>query len=86
MARQIALTVGPPIVLANVAGIGLAADVLETSDEDGDRIIGVNLTGAFPMTRALLPTSMRAARKTFTCEAHGRFTAPGMPPGPDSRN
>ncbi|MEU4464118.1 SDR family NAD(P)-dependent oxidoreductase [Streptomyces sp. NPDC024017] len=40
--RQIALAVGPPIVLANVAGIGLAADVLETSDEDGDRIIGVN--------------------------------------------
>ncbi|CAM5260016.1 hypothetical protein [Streptomyces coeruleorubidus] len=42
MARQIALAVGPPAVLANVAGIGLAADVLETSDENGDRIIGVN--------------------------------------------
>ncbi|WP_405522680.1 hypothetical protein [Streptomyces canus] len=42
MARQIALAVGPPAVLASVAGIGLAADVLETSDETGDRIIGVN--------------------------------------------
>ncbi|MEH0448468.1 hypothetical protein QA811_33710 [Streptomyces sp. B21-102] len=37
MARQIALAVGPPAVLANVAGIGLATDVLETSDENGDR-------------------------------------------------
>lgn len=42
VARQIALAVGLPAVLANVAGIGLAADVLATSDETGDRIIGVN--------------------------------------------
>ncbi|WP_406221831.1 hypothetical protein [Streptomyces canus] len=42
MARQIALAVGLPAVLASVAGIGLAADGLEASDEDGDRIIGVN--------------------------------------------
>jgi Dehydrogenases with different specificities (related to short-chain alcohol dehydrogenases) len=54
-ARQIALTVGTPAVLANVAGLSVAASVMDTSDEDWGRIIGVNLTGAFLMTRSLLP-------------------------------
>jgi NAD(P)-dependent dehydrogenase (short-subunit alcohol dehydrogenase family) len=54
-ARQIALTVGTPAVLANVAGLSVVASVMDTSDEDWERIIGVNLTGAFLMTRSLLP-------------------------------
>ncbi|HEY1486891.1 MAG TPA: SDR family oxidoreductase [Micromonosporaceae bacterium] len=55
VARRIALDVGTPVVLANVAGVGVAASVVDTSDEEWNRIIGVNLTGAFLMTRALLP-------------------------------
>jgi NAD(P)-dependent dehydrogenase (short-subunit alcohol dehydrogenase family) len=54
-ARQIALTVGTPAVLANVADLSVVASVMDTSDEDWERIIGVNLTGAFLMTRSLLP-------------------------------
>jgi NAD(P)-dependent dehydrogenase (short-subunit alcohol dehydrogenase family) len=53
--RQIAVNIGAPNVLVNVAGIGVAATVLETSDEDWGRVLSVNLTGPFLTTRATLP-------------------------------
>jgi NAD(P)-dependent dehydrogenase (short-subunit alcohol dehydrogenase family) len=53
--REIAVTIGSPEVLVNVAGIGVAATVLETSDEDWNRVLAVNLTGPFLTTRAILP-------------------------------
>ncbi|MFD7118923.1 SDR family NAD(P)-dependent oxidoreductase [Streptomyces sp. NPDC059922] len=53
--REIAVTAGAPQVLVNVAGTGVAATVLETSDEDGNRVLTVNLTGPFFTTRATLP-------------------------------
>jgi NAD(P)-dependent dehydrogenase (short-subunit alcohol dehydrogenase family) len=53
--REIAVTIGAPEVLVNVAGIGVAATVLETSDEDWSRVLAVNLTGPFLTTRAMLP-------------------------------
>ncbi|MEV6924799.1 SDR family NAD(P)-dependent oxidoreductase [Dactylosporangium sp. NPDC051485] len=55
VAREIAVTIGAPQVLVNVAGIGVAATVLETSDEDWSRVLAVNLTGPFLTTRATLP-------------------------------
>jgi NAD(P)-dependent dehydrogenase (short-subunit alcohol dehydrogenase family) len=53
--REIAVTIGAPEVLVNVAGIGVTATVLETSDEDWRRVLAVNLTGPFLTTRATLP-------------------------------
>jgi NAD(P)-dependent dehydrogenase (short-subunit alcohol dehydrogenase family) len=53
--REIAVTIGAPQVLVNVAGIGVAATVLETSDDDWSRVLAVNLTGPFLTTRATLP-------------------------------
>jgi NAD(P)-dependent dehydrogenase (short-subunit alcohol dehydrogenase family) len=53
--REIAVTIGAPEVLVNVAGIGVAATVMETSDEDWSRVLAVNLTGPFLTTRATLP-------------------------------
>jgi NAD(P)-dependent dehydrogenase (short-subunit alcohol dehydrogenase family) len=53
--REMAVTVGAPEVLVNVAGIGLAATVLETSDADWNRVMAVNLTGPFLTIRAILP-------------------------------
>jgi len=53
--REVAVNIGQPELLVNVAGIGVAATVLETSDEDWDRVIAVNLTGPFYTTRAILP-------------------------------
>src|SRR5690242_8099122 len=53
--REIAMRLGAPDVLVNVAGIVVAATVLETSDEDWSRVLAVNLTGPFLTTRAMLP-------------------------------
>lgn len=49
--------------LANVAGINDDFSPLhETSDAMWDRVIGVNLTGAFKLTRAVLPLMLAAGR------------------------
>jgi len=53
--REVLTTMGSPELLVNVAGIGLSATVLDTSDEDWARVIGTNLTGPFLLTRAVLP-------------------------------
>jgi NAD(P)-dependent dehydrogenase (short-subunit alcohol dehydrogenase family) len=52
---RIAQSLGVPSILVNVAGVGVAATVPETSDEDWARVIGINLTGPFLLTRAILP-------------------------------
>jgi NAD(P)-dependent dehydrogenase (short-subunit alcohol dehydrogenase family) len=55
MVRSVLTTMGSPSLLVNVAGVGVAATVLETSDHDWDRVIATNLTGPFLLTRAILP-------------------------------
>lgn len=52
--------VGTPAVLANVAGVGVAAPAAETSTQDWDRIIGINLTATFTTCRAVLPGMVAA--------------------------
>jgi NAD(P)-dependent dehydrogenase (short-subunit alcohol dehydrogenase family) len=52
---RIATSLDVPALLVNVAGVGVAATVPETSDADWDRVIGINLTGPFLLTRAVLP-------------------------------
>ena len=49
------MTIGAPEVLVNMAGMGVSATVLETSDEDWSRVLSVNLTSPFLTTRAMLP-------------------------------
>jgi NAD(P)-dependent dehydrogenase (short-subunit alcohol dehydrogenase family) len=49
--------------LANVAGVNDDFSPLaETSDEIWDRVIGINLTGVFKLTRAALPAMVAAGR------------------------
>jgi 3-hydroxybutyrate dehydrogenase len=59
--RQVTGALGPVGILVNNAGIALTAKLLDTDDALWDRHLRVNLTGAFLMTRAVLP-GMLAAR------------------------
>ncbi len=42
-------------LVTNVAGIGVAATVVETTNDQWERVISVNLTGTFIVCRAALP-------------------------------
>jgi len=42
-------------LVANVAGIGVAATIVETTNEDWQRVISVNLGGTFVVCRAAVP-------------------------------
>jgi len=42
-------------ILVNNAGLGGFANVVDTTDEDWDRVIGTNLTAVFRLTRAAIP-------------------------------
>jgi NAD(P)-dependent dehydrogenase (short-subunit alcohol dehydrogenase family) len=55
MVREVLTSMGSPELLVNVAGIAIAATVLDTSDQDWNRVINTNLTGPFLLTRAVLP-------------------------------
>ena len=54
-AVQAAGVLGPLDVLCNVAGVGGSYHTLDTTVEIWDRMIGVNLTGPFLVTKACLP-------------------------------
>jgi NAD(P)-dependent dehydrogenase (short-subunit alcohol dehydrogenase family) len=45
-------------VLFNNAGLGLVKSLHETSEEEWDRVMAVNLKGAFLVSRAVLPSMM----------------------------
>jgi hypothetical protein len=52
-------------VLVNNAGIGIHASLVETTDEDWDRILGTNLTAVFRLTRAALPHLVNGGGHVF---------------------
>jgi 3-hydroxybutyrate dehydrogenase len=59
--RRVAQGLGPVEILVNNAGVAVSAKLLDTDDALWERHLRVNLTGAFLMTRAVLP-GMLAAR------------------------
>ena len=66
---------GRPSVLVNCAGIGKFANAHDMAFEDWSRIIGVNLTGTFLMSQAVLPHLLDGRRQhrqhRLQCGAHG---------------
>ena len=48
-------SLGPPVVLVNNAGTNVTRSVRSMSPSDWDRVIAVNLSGAFYCTHAALP-------------------------------
>jgi len=61
MVRAALSALGRIDVLVNNAGVGHPGQVESTSPEEWDRVLDVNLRGAFLVTRAVMPT-MRAQR------------------------
>jgi NAD(P)-dependent dehydrogenase (short-subunit alcohol dehydrogenase family) len=51
--------IGEPLdILVNNAGVGAVGTILQTSPAELDRMIGVNVTGTFLVTRAFLPAML----------------------------
>jgi NAD(P)-dependent dehydrogenase (short-subunit alcohol dehydrogenase family) len=60
--RKVVTELGPPTLLVNNAGVGYYATVTETTDDDWDRVLNVNLKSFFLCAREAIPF-MQSARK-----------------------
>jgi 3-oxoacyl-[acyl-carrier protein] reductase len=61
-AERIEAELGVPRVVVANAGVVRRALVVDTSEEDWDQVVDVNLKGTFLLSRALLPAMIRAKR------------------------
>ncbi len=55
----------PPRLLANVAGVGVAASLTETTREAWDMVVGINLTALFHTCQVVLPRMLDAGGGTI---------------------
>ena len=63
--------------LVNNAGIGINKSFMETTEEDFDRLININLKGVFFFTQKLLPLINEGGRIINISSGLARFTFPG---------
>ena len=78
MVRQAHDELGALDILVNNAGVQFTAPVQDFPDEQWDRIIGINLSGAFYATRAAVPGMTRRGwgRIVNIASAHGLVGSP----------
>lgn len=60
--QKVAAELGPPTLLVNNAGIGYYATVTDTTDDDWDRVLGVNLKSFFLCAREVIPYMQSAGK------------------------
>ncbi len=65
VSARVLATVGVPRVVVNNAGVVHRGLVQETTDEEWNRVIAINLTAAFQVTRAFLPAMLTANAGRF---------------------
>jgi NAD(P)-dependent dehydrogenase (short-subunit alcohol dehydrogenase family) len=63
--------------LVNNAGIGVYAPFAETTEEDFDRLMNIQVKGVFFLTQKLLPTIADGGRIVNLSSGLARFTLPG---------
>src|SRR5205814_6264813 len=68
-ADAVARDLGVPRVVVSNAGIVRRSLVVETSEEDWDRVVDVNLKGAFLVARAFLPAMIAKRRGRYVAVA-----------------
>lgn len=71
----------PDVVMAN-AGIGVQGSFLDTSEEDWQRVLGVNLWGVVHTLRSFLPAMVErgeGGHVVITASMAGYFATPGLP-------
>jgi NAD(P)-dependent dehydrogenase (short-subunit alcohol dehydrogenase family) len=64
--------------LVNNAGISVMAKIVETKEEDFDRLVDVHLKGVFFLTQALLPMIADGGRIVNLSSGLARFCTPGF--------
>src|SRR5262245_60621602 len=60
--QKVVTELGPPTLLVNNAGIGLQKTVTETTDDDWDRVLNVNLKSFFLCAREAIPFMEKAGK------------------------
>ena len=59
------LAEGPPALLVNVAGIGVAAELADTTTDQWDAVLAVDLSAVFHLCRLVLPAMLDAGGGTI---------------------
>jgi 3-oxoacyl-[acyl-carrier protein] reductase len=66
-ARTVEAELGAPDVLVCNAGVAVRAPLADTAPADWDRVLAVNLTGTYLVTRAFLPAMQRRKSGRIIC-------------------
>jgi len=70
-AAHLEAALGPPDIVVHAAGISARALVVDTTDHLWDRVLGVNLTGTFYVTRQVLGGMLARGHGRVVCIASG---------------